>query len=140
MNMSDDDRTLWLTPAQADSLSREAAVRPTGLMVVLADQARVGELRLALRSFDNVMIHTHEPGEIPWRDGVFTVVIDPQRGWPMDPRALVEVARVLSPGGRWKDAPAEAHALLTQVGFTSEGSDLVKPAEAAAPPSLRVLR
>ena len=57
--------------------------------------ANFQRLTAATAEFDNVMFHTLDPEEIPWRDGYFDVVLDPLGTAPTGDAFVRERARVL---------------------------------------------
>jgi len=79
-------------PQDLSALSKKL---PDGLIAVLVTQEEVYEGRRMARDLSNVMFTpADESGNIPWRDGFFTVVY--ARGMPEPTRDML---RVLEPDG-----------------------------------------
>lgn len=87
-----DDRLLLLWIPAAEDVARLAARLQQGLLVAMGTEYEVRAGRRASYQVDNVMFVHGTADEIPWRDGMFTVIAsadEPTR----------EVHRVLAPGG-----------------------------------------
>ena len=88
----EDDRLLLLWIPAAEDVGRLAARLPQGLLVAMGAEDDVRAGRRASSQVGNIMFVHGTTDEIPWRDGMFTVIVsadEPTR----------EVHRVLAPGG-----------------------------------------
>ena len=88
-------RVLLLSIPDDGTLRALAAQVPDGAMVGMGSADEVALARAATAEFDNVMFHTLDPEEIPWRDGYFDVVLDPLGTAPTGDAFVRERARVL---------------------------------------------
>lgn len=86
------DRVLVLGIPSPEDVARLAARLPQGLLVAMGDEPAVRAARRAASHLDNVMFVQGTAAEIPWRDGMFTVIALAGEPTP-------EVRRVLAPEG-----------------------------------------
>lgn len=87
-----DDRLLLLWIPPPEDIARLASRVAQGLLVAIGPDDEVRAARRSSPQVDNVMFVNGTADEIPWRDGMFTVVAsvdEPTR----------EVHRVLAPNG-----------------------------------------
>ncbi len=89
---------LLLSIPDDGTLRSWAAEVPDGALVGMGSRDDVARARTATAAFDNVMFHPLDPEEIPWRDGYFDVVLDPQGTGPAGEKFRLERARVLANG------------------------------------------
>ncbi len=92
LNLQDDDRLLllWIPePQEVERLSRRLS---RGLLVAQGSEDEVWNARRACAHLDNVMFVPESGGEIPWRDGMFTMAVGVATVTP-------ELLRVVVPGG-----------------------------------------
>ena len=89
-----DERILILGIPEPALIAELARLLTGGLLVAIGAATDVGPARKAAREFDNVMFVPGTPGELPWRDGFFTRVIDMGAAWPNPERVAREIQRV----------------------------------------------
>lgn len=99
-SFSEHDRVLFLSPPEDGFLQAVAARLTGGLVVVLGSDDQVSQGRRQHSHLDNVMFVAASAEEIPWQDGFFTQVLDPEGLWTDSQKAAAETARVLGPNDR----------------------------------------
>jgi len=91
------DRVLVVGLAQCSSarLRKWAEVLTEGFLVGVGEESAVRQARRELADLDNVMFSSGGRGEIPWKDGFFTPILDAEGG-----AETAEMRRVMRGGGR----------------------------------------
>lgn len=91
-------RLLLLSIPEALEVRRLASQVPDGALVGMDRDDRVYATRAAVQDLDNVLLHALDEESIPWQDGHFDVVMDPNGTSPKSEKFLAEVARVTRRG------------------------------------------
>jgi hypothetical protein len=95
IDFAPDDQVLYLGIPDSAVIRDAASQLTRGVLVVIDDGERVRASRREFRDLTNVMFVPGTPGEIPWRDGFFTRVIDTRQGdWPNPHRVAAEITRI----------------------------------------------
>jgi hypothetical protein len=101
MEIRADDRVL-VTSLESFSVLRQIAVAlPEGSLVGIGGDEEVRAARRQFAELDYVLFTPGSRDDIPWRDGSFTLILDPT---PESPTA--EMRRVLRADGRIAGLPA----------------------------------
>jgi hypothetical protein len=94
IHVKHDDRVLLLAVPASDEVRALAAQLSSGIVVCLAPEDRVSDLRREVSNVENVMVApAADDGSIPWKEAFFSVVVAPDLVHPS-----AEVLRVAAPG------------------------------------------
>lgn len=99
LDVRPEDRLLWLSIPDIDSIVDLSVRLERGLMVAIGPADRVYETRRRARECINVMFIPGPPDDVPFQSGFFSKVVSLDCRWAKLATVAREIVRVLIPGG-----------------------------------------